>query len=201
MNPTLAERAQRYLLASKEEMDAAHLPLPVQQRLLRMREMYALWLQNPRYVDRDIVRHLQDKYQISLSQAYEDVRCIKICLGNLGRLTRDYDRYLFRLRCEEGWQMARDHDDPRAFAAITSTYLKGTGLDQPDTATPDYSQIKPQQFIISPDPSVAGFKVVPGILEKARRLEQRYIQEIREEETATLEADPPSPTDISPKKA
>ena len=64
MNASLAERAQRYLLASKEEMDAAHLPAPVQQRLLRMREMYALWLQNPRYVDRDIVRHLQDKYQI-----------------------------------------------------------------------------------------------------------------------------------------
>ena len=70
-------------------------------------------------------------------------------------------------------------------------YLKGTGLDQPDTAAPDYSQIKPQQFIISPDPSVGGFKVVPGILEKARRLEQRYIQEIREEEANTLEAERP----------
>lgn len=181
MDKNLAERAQKYLLASEQEMNDAHLSTVQQSRLLRMREMYALWLQNPRYVDKDIVEVLRRKYGIGLSQAYEDVRCIKICLGNLGRITKDYDRFLFRQRCEEGWEMARAQDDAKAFAAVTATYLKGTQLDKEDAAAPDYSVIVPQQFVVSSNPAVAGFKVVPGILEKAKKLEARYIQEIKEE--------------------
>ena len=180
MDPKLAERAQRYLLASVEEMQEAHLPGAVMSRMLRMREMYALWLQNPRFGDRDIVEALQRKYKIGLSQAYEDVRCIKICLGNLGRLTRDYDRYLFRQRCEEAWQMAREQGDVKAFAAVTAAYAKGTQLDKEDTAAPDYSAITPQAFTITADPAVAGFKVIPGIIDKARKLEAKYIQEIKD---------------------
>lgn len=180
MKNSLAERAQRYLLASVEEMQEAKLPAPIQSRLLRMREMYALWLQNPRLADRDIVQALQRKYKIGLSQAYEDVRCIKICLGNLGRLTRDYDRYIFRCRCEEAWQMARDQGDVKAFAAVTAAYVKGTQLDHDDSTAPDYSAITPQAFTISADPQVAGFKVIPGILDRARKLEAQYLREIKE---------------------
>lgn len=177
MTDKLVERTQRYLLASVEEMQAAKLPENVQQRMLRLRELYAYWLQNPRLADSDIVHELRERHGVGVTQAYEDVRLIKICLGNLNRLTKDYDRWLFRQRCEEGWQMAREADDPKAFASVTATYLKGTLLDKEDNIGPDYSLIVPQTFTISADPSVAGFKVVPGILEKAKRLEARYIQE------------------------
>lgn len=189
MTDTLIDRAQRYLMASADEMQKAGLPQYMQARLLRLREMYAYWLQNPRMVDKDIVGVLRQKYGLGLSQAYEDVRCIKICLGNLGRITKDYDRWLFRERCEEGWQMAREAGDAKAFAAMTATYLKGTQLDKEDSAAPDYSSITPQQFVISADPAVAGFKVVPGIIEKAKKLEARYVQEFEEVDNHT----PPTP--------
>ena len=185
MTDTLADCAQRYLMASAEEMQKAGLPSYMQARLFRLREMYAYWLQNPRMVDKDIVGVLRQKYGLGLSQAYEDVRCIKICLGNLGRITKDYDRWLFRERCEEGWQMAREAGDAKAFAAMTATYLKGTQLDKEDSAAPDYSSITPQQFVISADPAVAGFKVVPGIIEKAKKLEARYVQEFEEVDNHT----------------
>ena len=55
MTDTLADRAQRYLMASAEEMQKAGLPQYMQARLFRLREMYAYWLQNPRMVDKDIV--------------------------------------------------------------------------------------------------------------------------------------------------
>lgn len=185
----LAETASKYILATNEEMEQAHLTIPMRARMIRLREMYALWLQNPRWCDRDIVSQLRSRYQLGLSQAYEDCRLVKVCLGNLGRLTRDYDRYLFRQRCEEGWQMAREKEDPKAFAAVTATYLKGTGLDRDEPAAPDYASIAPQQFVITSDPSVAGFKVIPGILERARRLEERYIEEVDEvEETEKLKS-------------
>ena len=163
MKAEFVERAQRYLLASVEEMREAKLAPAVQQRMLRLRELYAYWLQNPRLVDKDIVVELQKRHGIGVSQAYEDVRIIKICLGNLGRLT------------------AREQEDAKAFAAVTATYLKGTQLDKEEHNAPDYSVIVPQRFTISTDPSVAGFKVVPGILEKAKKLEARYVQEVEEQ--------------------
>lgn len=182
MDKSLVDRAQKYLFASVEEMEQASLTSVMRARIIRLREMYTYWLQNPRLVDKDIVDQLQQRHQIGLSQAYEDVRVLKVCLGNLGRLTKDYDRYLFRLRCEEGWAMAREQGDVKAFAAVTATYLKGTQLDKEDTAAPDYSVIAPQTFTITADPTAAGFQPVPGILEKAKKLEARYLQEIEPEE-------------------
>lgn len=82
MKAEFVERAQRYLLASVEEMREAKLAPAVQARMLRLRELYAYWLQNPRLVDKDIVGELQKRHGIGVSQAYEDVRIIKICLGN-----------------------------------------------------------------------------------------------------------------------
>ena len=178
----MAETASKYLLASVQEMEEAHLSAPTRARMLRLREMYALWLQNPRWGDSDIVRQLKQTYSLSTTQAYEDCRLVKVCLGNLGRLTKDYDRFLFRQRCEEGWEMARKADHAKAFAAVTATYLKGTGLDRDDPTAPDYATIRPQTFVITSDPTAAGFKPIPGIIEKARRLEARYIQEIEAEE-------------------
>ena len=38
----------------------------------------------------------------------------------------------------------------------------------------------PQQFTVTTDPSVAGFKRIPNIQEKARRLLQKYAAETEE---------------------
>lgn len=177
MKEALIDAVQNYLLASADEMQRAKLPQSLQTRMLRLREFYAYWLQYPRTSDKELAQMIRDKYDIRISQSYEDVRLIKICLGAFNRLTKEYDRYLFRQRCEEGWQLAREAGDIKSFAAITSAYVKGTGLDKDELTRPDYSVIVPQTFTITGDPSAAGFKVVPGILEKAKKMEQRYIQE------------------------
>lgn len=85
--------------------------------------------------------------------------------------------------------MAREQEDAKAFAAVTATYLKGTQLDKEEHNAPDYSVIVPQRFTISADPSVAGFKVVPGILEKAKKLEARYVQEVEAQLTEMADSE------------
>lgn len=171
------ERAKRYLMASEEEMAAAGLPAYMRSRLLRLRETYAYWLQNPRLSEAEMVAVVRGKHRLGITQAYEDLKIVKICLGNLARLTRDYDRYVLRCRCEEGWQLARDTKDARAFAAVTAAYGKYTLLDKETENLPDYSSITPQTFAPVSDPSVDGFKTTPGILERAKRLEARYARE------------------------
>lgn len=158
-------------------MKEAKIQPRVRDRILRIREMYTYWLRYPRTSDKDIVQMIMERHKMGATQAYFDVRIIKHCLGALNTLTKEYDRYLFRQRCEEGWEMARAAGDVKAFAAVTSAYVKGTGLDRDDLSRPDYSSIVPQTFTITSDPSAAGFRVVPGILEKAKKLEARYIQE------------------------
>lgn len=124
---------------------------------------------------------------ISDRQVYEDLRLLKLCLGNLQQMTRDWYQYLFTARCEEDFQMARDKGDAGAFAKVLSSLGKFTRLDHEQLTGPDYSQIIPQQFEITSDPSVAGFKRIPNVLQLTRQLERRFKKEIEVAEYEIME--------------
>ena len=180
MNPELIERTQRFLFASEEEMEEARLPMPVRTRLLRLRDMYAYWLRHPAYADKAIVAQLRLQYKVGFTQAYEDVRLLKICLGNLGQVTRQWCQFLFMQRCEEGFAMARASGDANAFAKVLSAFGKFTRLDHDEAIGPDYSQIVPQQFELTTDPAVAGFERIPNVQERVRLLFKRFKKEAEE---------------------
>lgn len=170
MSPETVARTQQYLFASPAEMEQARLPAPVRDRLLRLRETYVWWLENPRMTDAQVVAEIRRRTGLGVSAAYDDLRLVKVCLGNLHQATADYYRYLFLQRCEESFQMAREKEDPRAFAATLAALGKYTRLDAPEGNLPDYAQIVPQQFEISPDPADAGYKPIPGVREKVKKL-------------------------------
>lgn len=177
ITPKIVDTVKTYLMAPVADMEAARVPQQVQKRVLRLREYYSRWLENPVWTDSDVVHLLRNEHGVGTSQAYEDVKLIKICLGEINRHSRDYDRYLFRQRCEEGWRWARATGDLKAFNAVTANYSRGCQLDKDELQAPDYSVITPQTFVISADPGDAGFKRVPGIMEKARKLYAQYAQE------------------------
>ena len=194
MNPETIERTQRFLFASEEEMNEANLSVNQQTRLLRLRDMYLYWLRHPSYSDKAIVSQLVMQYQISLSMAYEDVRLLKICLGNLGQVTRQWCQYVFMQRCEEGFAMARASGDANAFAKVLSALGKFTRLDHDEDIGPDYSQIIPQQFELTSDPTEAGFQRIPNVNEKIRVLFARYKKEIEDAEYVQVIEEPQSET-------
>lgn len=134
-------------------MQKAHVPTDVRQRLLRLRDMYSYWLRNPKLGDRHILAEIKRRNGLADTQAYEDLRLLKLCLGNLQQMTRDWYQYLFITRCEEGFQMARDKGDAGAFAKVLASLGKFTRLDHEQLAGPDYSQIIPQQFELTSDPA------------------------------------------------
>ena len=177
ISPEIVERTQQYLFASEEEMVAAKLPEKVRTRLKRLRDMYVFWLNTPQLVDKAIVTEMQRRYHIGLSVAYEDVRLIKLCLGNLNQATTDYYRYLFLQRAEEAFQMARDKNDPKSFAAVLATLGKYTKLDQEEQVGPDYESIQVQTFEITSDPTASGFARIPNVEEVAKKMLARYSKE------------------------
>ena len=73
--------------------------------------------------------------------------------------------------------MARTNNDPNAYARVLAAYGKYTKLDKEKHEGPDYSMIVPQTFEISGDPEVAGFKKIPNVEEKAKKMVARFIQE------------------------
>lgn len=177
MTDSLVERTKTYLFASEQEMIDARLPEPERVRLIRLRDMYVYWLGNPTLPDKSIVAEIKRKYALSTTMAYDDVRLIKIVLGQLNQATEDYYRYLFMQRCEEGFQMARNNNDANAFARVLTALGKYCKLDKEKPLPPDYSVIIPQPFEITDDPTVAGFKKIPNVEEKARKMTERFIQD------------------------
>lgn len=177
MTRELIERTQEFLFASEEEMIEARLPAPVRERLFRLRDMYMYWLRTPRLTDGAIAQEIQRRYKLSATVAYDDVRLIKTAIGNLNQASKEYHRWVFEQRAEEGFQMARTYHDPNAFAKMLASYGKYTGLDKEKHEGPDYSMIVPQTFEISGDPEVAGFKKIPNVEEKAKKMVARFIQE------------------------
>ena len=113
ITPKIVDTVKTYLMAPVADMEAARVPQLVQRRVLGIREYYSRWLENPVWTDSDVVHMLRNEHGVGTSQAYEDVKLIKICLGEINRHSRDYDRYLFRQRCEEGWRWARATGDRR----------------------------------------------------------------------------------------
>ena len=57
---------------------------------------------------------------------------------------------------------------------------KFTRLDHDEDIGPDYSQIIPQRFKLTTDPTVAGFERIPNIDKKVRDLQHRFAKESEE---------------------
>lgn len=164
----------RYLFASDDELRAAGFTPARRERLLRLRAMYAYWVENPRLTDKEIVQEIRARYGIGRRAAQEDTAALQICLGELAQQTTDYYRYVFLQRCEELFAIARAKGDVKAFASALTAYGRFTRIDRDETSTPDYQQIVPQNFIISDNPEDAGFARLPNAEEVAERLLEKY---------------------------
>ena len=119
--PATIDIAKENLFASVDEMRERNIPEVIQQRLLRLRDMYNYWLQYPRIREQEIVLELQKRYQIQKSAAYEDIRIIKYLLGDLNKATKDYHRYRFIQRNEESYEMAKRMKDAGGWPPVTTT--------------------------------------------------------------------------------
>ena len=82
--------------------------------------------------------------------------------------------------------MARSSNDASAFAKVLSALGKFTRLDHDESIGPDYSQIVPQQFELTSDPSVAGFERIPNVKERVRKLFDRFKKEAEEADVVEI---------------
>lgn len=186
--PATIDVCQKYLFADLDEMSADGLPEVIQQRLLRLRDMYNFWLQFPRKKDLEIVAELELRYKVSKSTAYEDIRIIKRLLGDLAKTSKDYHRYKFCQMIDETYEMAKRIKDARAMGAAANYYAKYTQLDKEDLLDKGYDKIVVQPFEPTDDPSVLGIKAIPNIREKIKsKIQQYWSEDIEDVEFEEIE--------------
>ena len=169
MSQPSIEIAKLHLFDSVEQMNEAKIPAPMQDRLLRLRDIYTYWLQQPMTRDRDIAQRIIRLYGVQRTQAYQDIRIIKIILGEVHKATKEYHRYKFLQMIESSYEMARVNHDARSMVAAADKYAKYTQLDKEDLVDRGFDKIAIQPMKPTDDPSVAGFKPVPNIREKIQK--------------------------------
>ncbi len=158
-------------------MDEAGLPAQMQQRLLRLREVYTYWLQWPLTRDRDIAERIIKEHGLGRTQAYQDIRIIKALLGEVHKTTKEYHRFKFLQMIEESYNLAKVNNDAKSMVAAADKYAKYTQLDKEDLIDRGFDKIVPQPMKPTDDPSVAGFKPVPNIRERIQKKIQSYWSE------------------------
>lgn len=156
------------------EMDAQGVPAPVRDRILRIRALYAWWLVNPRATDQELVTKDMTEYKVQRMMAYNDLHLIKLLLGNLQKVSRDFARYRFDRMIQQAYELAEEQEDPKAMAAAAAAYGKYHNLDKEDPVDNGYDLIQPQVFIPTTDPRHLGLKRIPNVMNTIKRLIKKY---------------------------
>ena len=188
--PATIDVCRNYLFADSDKMKAEGVPTVIQERLIRLRDMYNYWLQFPRKKDMEIVDELGRRYEISKSTCYEDVRIIKQLLGDLNQSTKEYHRLKFLQMIEETFDVARRVKDARAMAAAANYYGKYNKLDKEEAEDKGYDKIVVQPFEPTDDPTVIGIKPIPNHRDKIKsKIEQYWNDDIEDVEFEEIEFD------------
>lgn len=172
--PEIVDIAHKHLFSTKDEMDKDKLPVSIQGHMERLRSVYAYWESNPSLKDRDIVKHIIKRYDLSDAKARQDLRLIKTLLGDLHKSSKDFHRYRFQLMIEKAFDAAEKKNSVKDMIAAASSYAKYMKLDQDDEHDPDWSMAIQMQLKFTDDISVMGIKPLPDIQERIKRLKKEF---------------------------
>lgn len=174
--PVLFDTAQQYLFEDRDKMEAAGVPLPTINHIIRLRDGYNYWLSHPSKRDRDIVERLRTFGGISKSQAYDDLKVIKALLGFFQKTTRDFHLYRATEGIMDAIAKAQAIGNIDAVIKGWTTYCKMHQLDKPEADERNIA-IAPQPFKPTDDPTVIGINRMPNIRERIKSLKEKYWTE------------------------
>ncbi len=152
-----------------------------QQLLLsRIRDVYTFWLSKPTLTDSKIRDYLMANFNISKSQAYNDIALVKMVLGNVPVATKEFFRYKANHILDEAHAAAMAGNDKKAKALtkIAEAIAYNNRTNEDDGEKMPFDEIVPKDLSFTIDPTVAGVKTIPGMREKAMKLLKKYSDEI-----------------------
>lgn len=179
--PSIYDAARAHLFTDRDKMEAAGLPAPTINHLLRIRDIYNYWLSFPSKRDRDIVAQLRTRYGIGDTVAREDLRLIKQLLGDFQKTSKDYKRYRFETWVAKAFEKADALNNTRDMVAAAAQYAKYGQLDKEDERANVLDKLVPLKLLFTDDPTVIGIQRLPDHRKKIKEMKERYWSEATEE--------------------
>lgn len=146
--------------------------------VLRIRDAYTLLRDNPSKKDKEVISHLVSLHGIEKSQAYNDLKLVKILIGNFEQSSRDWHLWKFNHRNEQTRELARKWKNANAMSKCDHDYAKFNKLDQEEVKAIDWDSIRVQPFLPSSDPRSIGIQPRPNIMDEINKLEKEYATDL-----------------------
>lgn len=172
--PAIIDVAHQYLFADIDKMQAANLPDVTIKHLIRLRDIYNFWLNFPSKRDRDIVAELRQRHGLGETAARDDLRLVKVLLGDMARTTKDYHRYRFNEMIQRAYDKADKQNNPRDMVAAAAQYARYNQLDKDDERANIIDRVVPIILSFTDDPEVIGITRMPNFREKIKAVKERY---------------------------
>jgi hypothetical protein len=188
--PVNIDQYQLNLFSSVEEMRNNNVAEHIIVRLLRLRALYTFWLNFPMKTTREMVQQDMTMHpDIKQREAYDDIKLIKILIGNLEAESKEWHRHVFNRRTDEVYRQAmRDHDN-RAAEKANADYAKYNRVGEIDPQPFDYDDIIPHQIEPTDDPTVIGIAPIKDLRGSIRKLKKKLGADIQDAEFIELNDD------------
>lgn len=194
--PATIEQYQRNLFRPSDEMER-DLPAAIRERVLRLRALYTYWLNFPSRSTREMVSKDREMHKIGEREAYDDVKLVKVLLGNLEQESKEWHRHVFNKRSEEIYRAAVNSGDLKTAERANADYAKFNRVGELDPAPADYDAITPHAIEPTDDPTVIGIAPVKDLRGAIRRLKKRLGADIQDADFIELPKDGTDTEDIS----
>ena len=180
-----------YLALNEDVLrDEEHLPADTIERVIRFRGLYTYWCRFPNKSLREMVEWDMKYYEMKESQAYDDMHCVQVLMGNLQESTKKFHRWRVNQMIEEDRKAAKRNGDYRAVASMQKNYIKNNLTDKEDTPDLAFDKIVPPVPELTMDPSVVTGKKMPNLRLEIKKYNKKFGQdaefaefsEVKEEE-------------------
>lgn len=177
--PSDIDKYQGYLALDENQLqEELHLPQQEIDRVVRLRALYTYWCRFSSKSPRELVEWDMAFYKVAESQAYDDIHCVKVIVGNLQESSKKFWRWRINQMIEEDRKAAKRAEDHKSVAAMQKNLIKNNLTDKEDTPDMAFDKIVPLQIVPTDDPSVIGIKKIPDLRGKIRKMIKRYDADI-----------------------
>ncbi len=157
------------------------------QHLVRLRDMYNWFLNNPSGRDRAFVAQFQSRYSLSQSAVYADLALVKQLLPLLTPATREFWRTRVSDMLLETYNMAKSRKDTKAMAMAAKELGRVNRVDTDDEKEFPFEMIVIQPFTPSFDPTIIGCKPIPNVDQVKASLRKKMAADIPDIEDVDYE--------------
>jgi len=178
--------ARQEMFTPVEELEGRYAPERV-QHLVRLRDMYNWFLNDPSGRDRAFVAAFQAKYSLSASAVYSDLAVVKQLMPLLTPATREFWRTRVSDMLLETYNMAKSRKDTKAMAMAAKELGRVNRVELDDEKELPFDLIVIQPFTPSFDPTIIGCKPIPNVDEVKAQLRKKLASDIPDLEDVDYE--------------